>query len=185
MASDVSRAVLEFTEGKDFVELENKLYDNQNCPTETLKMTSVSLQAINFYGLFLITGITSLGALLIFIIHFVYNNFADLESIMKSETSFYGKLVNLVRLYHGAEGGAYETPKAEEGKELVVLGSPGGDGSSIVAHELQSSLNVSIPPSEGEDFHDFLDTPPPEDNEAHVGEITDPQIPGQTSATKD
>ncbi|KAL5559951.1 hypothetical protein UlMin_036162 [Ulmus minor] len=64
---DVSRAILEVTEGKTLKDLEEKRFENEkNCPDPNGKISSNSLGLESFWGLFLIAGVASLSALIIY-----------------------------------------------------------------------------------------------------------------------
>ncbi|KAF3954701.1 hypothetical protein CMV_019985 [Castanea mollissima] len=66
LVSDVSRAVLNVTEGEKMKNIENAWLGKQNnCIDSKNKVSSASLSLASFWGLFLIAGVTSLSALII------------------------------------------------------------------------------------------------------------------------
>uniref|UniRef100_A0A2N9EYJ8 Glutamate receptor n=1 Tax=Fagus sylvatica TaxID=28930 RepID=A0A2N9EYJ8_FAGSY len=73
LVSDVSRAVLNVTEGEKMKEIEKAwLGDRTRCPNSNTQASSGSLTLDCFWGLFLIAGIASLLALMISVSMFLY-----------------------------------------------------------------------------------------------------------------
>ncbi|XP_052209396.1 glutamate receptor 2.7-like isoform X2 [Diospyros lotus] len=75
LVNDVSRAVLSVTRGK-LVDIGKALYNDSNCPdsSNSLSSNNVSLGVESFWGLFLIAGLASLSALVIYTIMFVHEH---------------------------------------------------------------------------------------------------------------
>ncbi|CAL9056273.1 unnamed protein product [Musa banksii] len=67
LVPDVSRAVLNVTEGDKMVAIQNKWFRDTICPSQNNAVTSASLNLYQFSGLFLITGVVSTLAALIFL----------------------------------------------------------------------------------------------------------------------
>ncbi|PON89445.1 Ionotropic glutamate receptor [Trema orientale] len=74
LVPDVSRAILEVTEGEILKKIENKwLGTTTNCPDpNTVQLISSNISLESFWGLFLIAGITSLFALAVYVAMFMY-----------------------------------------------------------------------------------------------------------------
>ncbi|EFH39311.1 predicted protein [Arabidopsis lyrata subsp. lyrata] len=98
LTDDVSRAILNVTQGEEMQHIENKWFKKQsNCPDLNTTLSSNHLSLSSFWGLFLIAGIASLLALLIFLANFLYEHKHTLFD--DSENSFRGKLKFLVRIF--------------------------------------------------------------------------------------
>lgn len=94
---DVSRAVLNVTEGDIMTGIEKKWFGDQlACPSQSDSFGSASLDFQSFGGLFLITGVVSLLALLICCAIFLYKNWKEATT---SESSLWRKIVALVKYY--------------------------------------------------------------------------------------
>ncbi|KAJ6373286.1 hypothetical protein OIU76_027593 [Salix suchowensis] len=79
LVADVSRAVLRVTEGDRMREIEDAWLGTQSsCQESSTSFSSNSLSLKSFWGLFLITGIASISALMIFRTKFVYEHRAVL-----------------------------------------------------------------------------------------------------------
>ncbi|PRQ24185.1 putative periplasmic binding protein-like I [Rosa chinensis] len=75
LVPDVSQAVLNVTEGEKILNIENKWFNKQesNCQDSSNQpVSSNSLGLASFWGLFLIAGLASILALIIFIVCFLY-----------------------------------------------------------------------------------------------------------------
>jgi glutamate receptor, ionotropic, plant len=68
LVPDISRAILNITDGDDIIQIEKKWIGDQNCQNNGSIMESNSLNFLSFWGLFLITGVVSTISLLISII---------------------------------------------------------------------------------------------------------------------
>ncbi|XP_048133372.1 glutamate receptor 2.8-like [Rhodamnia argentea] len=98
LVPDISRAILNVTEGPEMMEIENAwLTSKTNCLDSTTSVSSNSLGLDSFVGLFLIAGAAAVFALLIFIVLFVTRNWHDVAS---SSDSLWGKIVALGRRFH-------------------------------------------------------------------------------------
>lgn len=71
LTDDVSRAILEVIENDEMQQIENKWFSKKsNCSDPTLIPSHNRLSVSSFWGLFLIVGVTSLLALLVFVAFF-------------------------------------------------------------------------------------------------------------------
>ncbi|KAF3575505.1 hypothetical protein DY000_02034709 [Brassica cretica] len=98
LTDDVSRAILEVIENDEMQQIENKWFSKKsNCSDPTLIPSHNRLSVSSFWGLFLIVGVTSLLALLVFVAFFFYEHRHTLYE--DSEISFWRKLTILVRSF--------------------------------------------------------------------------------------
>jgi ionotropic glutamate receptor len=99
LVPDVSRAVLNMTEGDKMKEIENDWFGKRsNCPDSSTSVTSNSLSLKSFWGLFLIAGVASLLALIIFMFMFVYKERKMLRPL-NSRISIRRKVGNFFRIF--------------------------------------------------------------------------------------
>ncbi|KAF8084043.1 hypothetical protein N665_0736s0004 [Sinapis alba] len=102
MTGDVSRAILKVTQSKEMSLIENKWFNHLNlasdCPDpDTTDLSSNRLTLSSFWGLFLIAGVASFLALLVFVALFLYEHRHTLCS--NSEGSICRKLKSLFRIF--------------------------------------------------------------------------------------
>ncbi|KAI5556062.1 hypothetical protein BDE02_18G009400 [Populus trichocarpa] len=99
LVPDVSRAVLNMTEGDKMKEIENDWFGKRsNCPDSSTSVTSNSLSLKSFWGLFLIAGVASLLALIIFMFMFLYKERKMLRPL-NSRISRRRKVGNFFRIF--------------------------------------------------------------------------------------
>ncbi|XP_018462181.1 glutamate receptor 2.8-like [Raphanus sativus] len=102
MIGDVSRAILKVTQSKEMSLIENKWFNRlglaSDCPgQDTADLSSNRLSVSSFWGLFLIAGVASFLALLVFVALFLYEHRHTLCS--NSEGSIWRKLKSLFRIF--------------------------------------------------------------------------------------
>ncbi|XP_010558879.1 PREDICTED: glutamate receptor 2.7-like [Tarenaya hassleriana] len=85
LTGDISRAILNVTEGEEMRQIENKWFKKQsNCPDPNTSLSSNRLSLRSFWGLFLIAGAASFLALFIFLaVHGLVGHcvFCDVEGL--------------------------------------------------------------------------------------------------------
>ncbi|KAM7459660.1 hypothetical protein LguiA_036654 [Lonicera macranthoides] len=93
LVSDVSRAILNVTEGEKMIEIE-KIWFTQNttCPDTSFSSNNLGLES--FWGLFLIAFIASISALVIYMAKFLHEHWHVL-SHLEPQTSLWKKIVVL------------------------------------------------------------------------------------------
>ncbi|XP_062019357.1 glutamate receptor 2.7-like isoform X1 [Rosa rugosa] len=75
LVPDVSQAILDVTEGEKMMSIESKWFKKEsNCQSSSQLGSSNSLGLDSFWGLFLIAGVASIFALIIFVASFLYEN---------------------------------------------------------------------------------------------------------------
>ena len=74
LAADISRAILNVTQGDKMKTIESAWFNRSSCPDSTTQVSSNSLGLESFWGLFVVVGVSSLLALMIFSITFLYQH---------------------------------------------------------------------------------------------------------------
>ncbi|XP_028807072.1 glutamate receptor 2.7-like [Neltuma alba] len=72
LVADISRAVLNVTQGDKMKVIENAWFRKNNCPDSDTPISSNSLGLESFWGLFLIVGVSSAVALIFFAVNFLH-----------------------------------------------------------------------------------------------------------------
>ncbi|CAK7354082.1 unnamed protein product [Dovyalis caffra] len=154
LVPDVSRAVLNMTEGDKMNEIEDACFGKQsNCPDSSTSVTSNSLSLKSFWGLFLIAGIASLLALIMFMVMFVYQERKVLSS-SASKDSVMSKVRNFFRIFIQRDLNSHTFRKSELNCRSAIsqpsMASPSaysvstyfpGDGDQCSAEYGDSSLD--------------------------------------------
>ncbi|XP_072978881.1 glutamate receptor 2.8-like [Typha angustifolia] len=100
LVSDLSRAILNITEGDEMSEIERKWFgDQSSCSSQDDPLTSNSLSIESFWGLFLITGTASILCVLIHLAFFINQRRRDLRQAIANEKSITGKLRSITKIY--------------------------------------------------------------------------------------
>ena len=82
LVRDVSSAILQTTEGEEMAKIQKAWFDSKaTCSSETSQFSSTRLSLKNFEGLFYITGVVSVAALLCFICQFFIENWGKVTSL--------------------------------------------------------------------------------------------------------
>ncbi|CAK7354094.1 unnamed protein product [Dovyalis caffra] len=98
LVPDISREILNITEGDTMKKIEDAwLGDQSTCPDSDTLISSTRLGLESFWGLFLISGLVSLSALIIFTAAFVYKERAVISD---STTSIWIRVKNLIRIFN-------------------------------------------------------------------------------------
>ncbi|KAK4277270.1 hypothetical protein QN277_015288 [Acacia crassicarpa] len=74
LVADISRAILNVTQGDKMKVIENAWFRKNNCPGSNTSISSNILGLESFWGLFLIVGITSALALTVYAVNFLYQH---------------------------------------------------------------------------------------------------------------
>ncbi|KAJ7958444.1 Glutamate receptor [Quillaja saponaria] len=101
LVPDVSRAILEVTEGEQekVKAIENKWFKNHTrCASSSTVNTSYSLDLDSFWGLFLIAGIASLSALILYMAMFFYRHKQVLRQF-DPQDSIWNRICVLLRIF--------------------------------------------------------------------------------------
>ncbi|XP_068313004.1 glutamate receptor 2.9-like [Pyrus communis] len=124
LARDVSRAILNVTEGHKMKEIEKMLFNNQSScadPNSVVSPNSLSLES--FWGLFLIAGVASTLALLIFAAMFLYEH-KGIFSQLDPEASLWRKFCVMLRIYDKKDLNSFTFKKGELKGNTIFPPSP-------------------------------------------------------------
>lgn len=142
MAGDVSRAILNVTEGDRIKKIENAWFVSDTvCPDSNALASSVSLGLNSFWGLFLIAGVASLLALAIFVATFLYRH-RQLLSGFDKEASVSHRIGVVFGIFDGKDLSSHTYRKNGE-----LSSRSGNDGGAVVMDTVNSSPNTYLPPS--------------------------------------
>ncbi|ESQ51410.1 hypothetical protein EUTSA_v10016191mg [Eutrema salsugineum] len=98
LTDDVSRAILNVTQGDEMQHIEDKWFKrNSDCPDPNTSLSSNHLSLSNLWGLFLIAGLASTLALLIFVANFLYEHRHTL--FQDSGNSIWRRSMSLLRIF--------------------------------------------------------------------------------------
>nr|CAD1825536.1 unnamed protein product [Ananas comosus var. bracteatus] len=124
LVPDLNRAILTVTESKKMTEFENTLYGNRTCSDneDSTATSSSSLTFNSFWGLFLITGASSVSALILSIIFFALQHRCILRD-RYLEKSFLQRLALFLKLYYEFETSSQNRQKEEEPTVPQLLGA--------------------------------------------------------------
>ncbi|KAJ4831373.1 hypothetical protein Tsubulata_021673 [Turnera subulata] len=101
LVSDISRAILNVTEGDKMKRIEAAWFGKQgNCPDSSTSVSSTSLSLESFWGLFLIAGIASVLAVMVSAATFVYENQETLMPSNSSQHSIWSRILNLFSIFN-------------------------------------------------------------------------------------
>ncbi|KAJ3696124.1 hypothetical protein LUZ60_001501 [Juncus effusus] len=176
---DMSRAVLNVTEGPEMIEIERNWFgESATCPNQSADPSSSSLSFRSFAGLFIITGSVSGLMLLIYLAMFIYKEKEELISMITPERSF----LEIVKLWFGHYDGIdRNSPNLREYIRSSMNPRGGNQEGSVREVNLtglmgsQSPVSISNPTSEMNfEFGQGGTLTPPEIGQG--GTLTPPEI---------
>ncbi|KAL1552582.1 glutamate receptor 2.7-like isoform X1 [Salvia divinorum] len=104
LVPDISRAILNVTEGKKMMEIEKKWFENDTkCADSSEFSSSNSLGIESFWGLFMIVGIAGVLALIIYVTSFLYENWHVVRPGSDAETTLATKSLVLVQRFNNKD----------------------------------------------------------------------------------
>ncbi|KAL1552579.1 hypothetical protein AAHA92_13360 [Salvia divinorum] len=104
LVPDISRAILNVTEGKKMMEIEKKWVENDTkCADSSEFSSSNSLGIESFWGLFMIVGIAGVLALIIYVTSFLYENWHVVRPGSDAETTLARKSLELVQRFNNKD----------------------------------------------------------------------------------
>ncbi|XP_073111995.1 glutamate receptor 2.8-like [Elaeis guineensis] len=107
LVPDISRGILNVTDGDDILEIEKKWFGDQNaCLNQGSTISSNSLTFHSFWGLFLITGVASTCALTIFLAMFFNKNWHEMRNI-DHDKSISRRLISCLKYYDKKDENSY------------------------------------------------------------------------------
>ncbi|XP_043710268.1 glutamate receptor 2.7-like [Telopea speciosissima] len=122
LASDVSRAVLNVTEGVKMSQIEQAWFGQDNCPDLSTKVSSYSLTLDSFGGLFIITGAASLLALFIFLLCF-FRNYDNIIRCDDPNTSTLKRIAEMAKKYDEMDPSSHDSRVTKNHKENTRIAS--------------------------------------------------------------
>ncbi|KAJ1380976.1 Solute-binding protein family 3/N-terminal domain of MltF [Sesbania bispinosa] len=112
MVADISRAILNVTQGDKMRAIENAWFKESSCVESNTEISSNSLGLESFWGLFLVAGIASLLALLIFALTFLYQH-RDIWLHNNPDTSIWTRIGILVKIFDERDSSCHTFKKSE------------------------------------------------------------------------
>ncbi|KAK1293454.1 Glutamate receptor 2.3 [Acorus calamus] len=150
---DVSRAILNVTEGDKMYGIEKKWFgDLTTCPSSDSTVSSDSLSSGSFWGLFLITGTTTTLALIVSLILYICENWGELRALV-SESSLLKGIMAVSRHYdqrHPSMGRAPTFADSRHAKVSpdCVVDDDDGSRSAVSVYDPRSG-ELPIPTTDG------------------------------------
>ncbi|KAL6216359.1 hypothetical protein ACLB2K_009582 [Fragaria x ananassa] len=143
LARDVSRAILNVNEGGEMQRIEDRWFKRQECQDTTNSVSSNSLSLESFWGLFLIAGVASSLALIIFVAMFLYEH---RHIRLDSESSFWRKVLVMLRIYDQKDLSSHTFKKSGMEFHPNYPPSPSSFSNHTEAHNVFADQRT-IPPS--------------------------------------
>ncbi|XP_051187711.1 glutamate receptor 2.9 isoform X2 [Lolium perenne] len=140
LTSDISRGILKFASNGTMDELQKDLYGPTSCPDKDDSQTSSSLTLNSFKGLFIITGASSMLALILHIVITVYTHRHDFNSD-SSHSSWRTWLAILLKIFHESD-----SPSNTPVKDEPAMANVGGTVESP-ASPPDSDTDTGSPPN--------------------------------------
>ncbi|KAG6387881.1 hypothetical protein SASPL_153076 [Salvia splendens] len=104
LVPDISRAILNVTEGRKMMEIEKKWFENDTkCADSSDFSSSNSLGIESFWGLFMIVGIAGVIALIIYVTSFLCKNWHVVRRGSGSETTLKSKSLELLQRFNSKD----------------------------------------------------------------------------------
>ncbi|XP_062199751.1 glutamate receptor 2.9-like [Phragmites australis] len=149
LTHEISRGILQLASSDKMAQLEQQLYGDTICPDKNDSQTSSSLTLHSFLGLFIITGASSMLALILHVGITLYNHWCDLISAI-SQSSWRGLPAILFKIFHENDNSS-NTPDIDEPRMADVdrtTESPWSTSNHIMEN-FDSETGMGSPP-EGE-----------------------------------
>ncbi|XVE53490.1 hypothetical protein DITRI_Ditri03aG0007300 [Diplodiscus trichospermus] len=163
LVADVSRAILNVTQGEKMNQIENAWFNNGSCPDVNTSVSSNRLGVERFWGLFLIAGVASISALVIFAVMFAYEQ-RDVLWRFDSETPIWRRILIMSRIFNQRDISSHTSRKSEVGDKsenhsVHSIGIAGGSPSTNCPLSSSSYSNQAEP-----NFVLFIDHESTEEN---------------------
>ena len=115
LVPDISRAILNVTEGMKMMEVENKWFKNDTECADFIEFSSSnSLGIESFWGLFMIVGIAGVIALIIYVTSFLYENWHVVRRGSDAETTLASKSLELLQRFNSKDNTCHTFKKYEQ-----------------------------------------------------------------------
>ncbi|KAF7065615.1 hypothetical protein CFC21_071703 [Triticum aestivum] len=148
LTPDISRGILKFASDDRMVKMQKDLYGDTSCPDKDDSQTSSSLTLHSFQGLFIISGASSVLALILHAAITIYNNRHEFSSD-SSQSSWRRWPAILSKLFHGDD-----SPSNTPDKDEAAAENAGG--------AVETPLSIHIPNHIVEHLSDTDTGSPPE-----------------------
>ncbi|KAK4482075.1 hypothetical protein RD792_011573 [Penstemon davidsonii] len=132
LVPDVSRAILNVTEGKILVDIETTWLGNKiTCPDSNTLLSPKNLGLASFWGLFLIVGIAGVLAFVIYVIKFLRENLHAVEH-SNPDSTIWDKVLVLCRRFDNKDLTSHtfkniSGDRGDHGMEIALMDSPHGN----------------------------------------------------------
>jgi hypothetical protein len=150
LTSDISRGILKLASNGKMAQMEKELYGNTLCPDKDDSQTSSSLTLDSFQGLFIITGASSMLALILHVVITIYVHRHDLSRDC-SQRSWRECLAILYKLFH--EGNSPSNALDKDEPMVANVDStteiPLGICNHIITRNIGSDTDTGRPEGEG------------------------------------
>ncbi|KAM5553986.1 hypothetical protein ABKV19_025960 [Rosa sericea] len=142
LVSYMSRAILNVTQDKNQMDkLLSTYFDNKPaCENQSAKISSEvpSLGVYSFGGLFIIAGVASMVALLMYMYHFLCSHWPALRTISSSESRFWEKLVEVAKHFDKKDLTSHQFKRRES--RVHALDTPDeGPAAAPGANDMQNN----------------------------------------------
>ncbi|MED6203635.1 hypothetical protein PIB30_001333 [Stylosanthes scabra] len=144
LVSDISRAILNVTQGDKMKTIENAWLNGSSCPESSAQVSSASLGLESFWGLFLVIGVSCALALMFFLATFLYQHRHVLSSYHPN-TSIWTRIVTLLSIFNEKDMSSHTFKKSKLKQDASVASSPAHHHHGIGSAD--ASPNTHCPPS--------------------------------------
>lgn len=151
LTPEISRGILELASNGRMDELEEQLYGDTSCPDKDDSQTSSSLTLHSFLGLFIITGTSSLLALILHVIIALYDQRSHWIN-GSSQISWHELLATLFKIFHEHDNSSNTPDEEEPGIEDIdpaTAESPWSMSNHIIENVDSDNDTGSTPEGEG------------------------------------
>ncbi|OMO89096.1 Ionotropic glutamate receptor [Corchorus olitorius] len=143
LVADVSRAILNVTQGEKMKQIEDAWFQKgSSCPDPNTLISSNNLGVESFWGLFLIAGVASISALIIFVVMFLYKQ-RHVLSRFDPNTPIWTKIGIMRRIFDQRDLNSHTFRKSHELRDKITDDS----FTSIRISEDSSNANCLPSPS--------------------------------------
>ncbi|XP_062020965.1 glutamate receptor 2.8-like [Rosa rugosa] len=132
LVADMSSAILNLTEGKEILNLEATWLGNESiCQgSSSANISGNSLGLESFWGLFLIAGVASVLALIIFFASFLYEHKHVLMP-PNSRASIWRRIHALIEIFDDRDASSYTFRSSQPSNKIISVGDHGPNASPI------------------------------------------------------
>ncbi|XP_015945467.1 glutamate receptor 2.9-like [Arachis duranensis] len=122
LVADISRAILNVTQGAKMKTIENAWLNGSSCPGSNAQISSASLGLESFWGLFLVIGVSCALALMFFLATFLYQ-YRHILSSHQPSTSIWTRIGTLLSIFNEKDLSSHTFKKSAK-QDASVASSP-------------------------------------------------------------